>query len=206
MKDHGLDPDTAERMLRGERTGPPPLAELLAAAAGDATPEELAGENAAAAAFAAARPAREKRRTRLALPSVSFALKAVAALLALLAGGVTVATASQHLPGPLGGGGRDHAHHARTPENSSVVQQPRTPSQTPSHATPRRSHTHRPHDVRPTTPGRPHASTGPRPKARLPHLPLPTKALPTPGLDGPEPESAPAPTDVSPSAEVSAGR
>lgn len=203
MKDHGLDPDTAERMLRGERTGPPPLAELLAAAAGDATPEELAGEDAATAAFAAARPARQKRRPRLALPSVSFALKAVAALLALLAGGVTVATASQHLPGPLGGG---HPHHARTPGNSRVVQQPRTPSRTPSHAPPRRSRTDRPHDVRPTTRARPSTSTGPRPRASLSHLPVPPTELPTPGLDGPEPESAPAPTDVSPSVDVSAGR
>jgi hypothetical protein len=202
VKDHGLDPDTAERMLRGERTGPRPLADLLAAVTAEPTAEELTGEDAASAAFAAARSAPE-RRPRRAWQSLSFALKAAGALLALLAGGVTVAADSQHLPGPLGG---DHPHHARTPRISRTLRT-RTPSPVPSHETPGRSREHHAHCTRPTT----HARSGGRSvstdlKVSVPHLPVHTKKLPTPRVDGPETVSAPVPTDVSPSAEVSAGR
>lgn len=203
MKDPGLDPDTAERMLRGERTRPHPLADLLAAAA-EPTREELSGEDTAAAAFVAARsaPGRRRRRTR---PSVSFVLKVAAALLVLLAGGVTVATAARHLPGPLGG---DHPRHVRTPRTQPG--RSRTPSRTSSHAAGGRSREHRAHGIRPTDPGRSETSKafpGPRSKVEGPHPHVHTKKLPVPKLHRPDPKSVPLPPlDVRPSADVSARR
>jgi hypothetical protein len=110
-----LDRDQAERMLRGEPAGPPRLAELLAAASSQFGVEELTGEDAAVTAF------REARSLRALLPRsrrpvTLVSLKAVLiAFLLTLAGGVTAAAATHHLPGPLGD---HHTPNTRTPATS----------------------------------------------------------------------------------------
>jgi hypothetical protein len=137
MNDPRLDAETAERMLRGEPTGPPELAGLLTAASSGLTAGDLSGEDAAVAAFRHARSTHPVP-TRTRLFSALLSLKAaLIGLVLILAGGVTAATTSQHLPGPLGD---EHAHSTRTPMPSRthgtriapVVPSPsRPPSPTP---------------------------------------------------------------------------
>lgn len=120
MNDPRLDADTAERMLRGEPTGPPGLAELLAAASSGRTAPDPNGEEAAVAAFRETRPApRPRRRT------ASTGLKAALIGLALvLVGGVAVAATTRHLPGPLG---NRHPHRTGTPATSQTIETRTTP-------------------------------------------------------------------------------
>lgn len=101
MNDPGLDPDTAERMLRGESAGPPKLAALLAAAAARPV-RNPDGEEAAAAAFREARSLPSARPRRV--PALAGLKAAVAALVLLLAGGVAVAATGQHSHGPASTG------------------------------------------------------------------------------------------------------
>jgi hypothetical protein len=138
MNDPRLDAETAERMLRGDSTGPPELAELLDAASSGLTTERLNGEDAAVAAFRQTRPTPTTRPSTRRL-SALFSLKAaLTGLLLLLAGGITAATAAQHLPSPLG---NNHTHSPHTPKTSTTSQTsktPRTPTppQAPSPSTP----------------------------------------------------------------------
>jgi hypothetical protein len=98
--DHlALDPDTAERLLAGELAdddAPPAysvVARVLAAAAGPAGPDELAGEHEAKAAYArgVADPA----------PTVSLRRLAVAGIAVLLLASGTAGAATGALPGRL---------------------------------------------------------------------------------------------------------
>jgi hypothetical protein len=153
------DPETTERMLRGEPTGPPHLAALLAAASADLDTEDLGGEEAAVAAFRAAPPVRTAPLVRTtppvrAAPSVRTApplrtappvraprretrrpfllggVKAALLGLLLLGGGVTaVATTSTHLP-------LKHSHSSPATHRATV--KPRTsPRPTPKPPRPR---------------------------------------------------------------------
>lgn len=105
---------TAERLLDGTpldtRTAHlEPLADLLDAAAGSARPAELAGEQAAVAAFQAARlaPVPQPRRRSMIKTTLAKLLTvkvAAVAATAVAAGGVAVAAATGHLPTQSGGG------------------------------------------------------------------------------------------------------
>lgn len=113
MSDHQrarrLDQRTAERLLggapasraNGAAGGHDALRALLSAAAGPPRPGELAGEDAAAAAFLAARARPEARRSRWsAVPRyATVKVAVVAATLAAFGGGVAVAASTGHLPG-----------------------------------------------------------------------------------------------------------
>ncbi|MEU6231879.1 hypothetical protein [Kitasatospora sp. NPDC047058] len=133
-----IDPDTAEQLLGGAvggpsagqeasltgpdaRTGHTAVAHVLAAAAAPAVAGELAGEEAALAAFREARlapvpavsaaPATVRRRSMAtATLARAFSTKAAAVVLGATAlGGVAVAAGTGNLPSPLGGsGGPDH--------------------------------------------------------------------------------------------------
>jgi hypothetical protein len=118
VNDPGLDPETAERMARGEPAGPPKLAKLLAAASSEPAAGELCGEDAAVAAFRQARSQSAKRPSWCRLSALVSLKTALIGLLLALAGGVTVAAASQHLPSPLG---HEHSPPARTPSTSDTV-------------------------------------------------------------------------------------
>lgn len=115
MNDSGFDADLAERMLRGEATGPPELAKLLAAAASDLASEDLSGEEMAVAAFREKKPRLDRPRRRW-FAAVAGLKAALIGLLIALVGGITVAAASQHLPGTPGNG--RHPHGGRTPATS----------------------------------------------------------------------------------------
>jgi hypothetical protein len=111
VNDPSLDADTAERTLRGEATGSPELAALLAAASSGLAAQDPKGEEAAVAAFREASRVRQPNARRL---SALLSLKAaLVGLLLALTGGVAVAATTHHLPGPLGhrrpGGGRTPA-------------------------------------------------------------------------------------------------
>jgi hypothetical protein len=100
----GIDRFTAERLLRGEPAGPDGLAELLAAAAPPPAAGELAGEDAAVAAFREAHlgPAPQLRRrsmVKTALAKLLTLKVAAAALTATAAGGVALAAGTGNLPG-----------------------------------------------------------------------------------------------------------
>ena len=102
---HRLDRRTAEQLLTGAPVGGArPLNDLLAAAAAPGRDGELAGEQAAVAAFQAARlePATQARRPMLkTLLTTRFAAATVAAL--VTAGGVATAAATGYLQNPLRG-------------------------------------------------------------------------------------------------------
>jgi hypothetical protein len=108
-----IDRDTAEQLLGraevGAAVGHDALAGLLAAAAAPAAGGELSGEQAALAAFRAARlapvPPSRKRSMSMSAPVRLLSAKVVAAVLvSALGGGVAVAAATGHLPAALGGG------------------------------------------------------------------------------------------------------
>ncbi|GAA4502986.1 hypothetical protein GCM10023191_055270 [Actinoallomurus oryzae] len=143
--DSGLDPDTAERMLRGEPTGPPRLARLLTAASAPPQTGPAEGERAALAAYRAARLGRRARRGRR-IPAL-LSLKAILIGLALLlTGGVAVAATAHHLAAPP----RDRRpHRTRTADTSttsltrdtprrSVHPTARRPAPRPAHPAPPR--------------------------------------------------------------------
>lgn len=94
-----LSRDTAERMLRGERTGPPALADLLAAAAATPVDDDPVAEEAAVAAFRVARIAGTSQRARRRPRLLSFKT-AVLGLLLALAGGVTAVTVANRQADP----------------------------------------------------------------------------------------------------------
>ncbi|MES9540720.1 hypothetical protein [Actinomadura sp. NPDC000600] len=102
MRDHEpgrLDPRAAERLLDGAG-GHPELRELLAAAAAPGRPEELAGEDAAVAAFLAApRTARASRTARLRRFLTAKVIAVVGGSI-LLSGGVAYATGNFPGQGP----------------------------------------------------------------------------------------------------------
>lgn len=112
MNDPRLDRDTAERMLRGEPTGPPRLAEVLAAARPRATDGETDAEAAALAAFRAAQTRPHARPSRRRLPALISVKAALVGFVLLLTGGVAMAATARHLPGPLGS---RPSHHTTTP-------------------------------------------------------------------------------------------
>jgi hypothetical protein len=167
MNDPRLDPDTAEQMLRGEPTGPPGLAELLAAASAELAAEDLNGEEAAVAAFRETRShlhSRQPSTRRLLRPPLIGMKAALIGLLLILAGGVTVAATSQHLPGPLG---NRHSHNTRTPATSQTVMTRTTP-QAPWHHTPNQHAEH--HDKYPQRTAHPkkHPHPTKKPKGKPP--------------------------------------
>jgi hypothetical protein len=107
-RSHRIGRFTAERLLRGETAGPDQLAKLLAAAAAPAERGELAGEEAAVAAFREAHlvPALQPRKRSMiktALLKFVTLKVAAAALSATAVGGVALAAGTGHLPEPLGG-------------------------------------------------------------------------------------------------------
>ncbi|MDH6704875.1 hypothetical protein P3T27_001578 [Kitasatospora sp. MAA19] len=129
-----IDRDAAEHLLGGAVGGPPAgqdasltgpddgpgqLARVLAAAAAPATARELAGEEAALAAFREARltsdplvtaPVRRRSMATAALAR-AFSTKATAAVLGATAlCGVAVAAGTGNLPSPLGGGSSTPEH------------------------------------------------------------------------------------------------
>ena len=98
MKRHPLRPADVERALGGAGPWPPDLARLVAAAQAPASSGELAGEDAAVAAFRQARTdsAHPVRRT---LARV-LAVKVAAGVAILAAGGYAVAAATGAVPAP----------------------------------------------------------------------------------------------------------
>ncbi|XRQ09495.1 hypothetical protein ACN3XK_00855 [Actinomadura welshii] len=103
MSDHygpgDLDPSAAERLLDGAG-GDARLHAVLSAAAAPAHPEELAGEDAAVAAFKAApRPARTSRAAALRRFLTVKAVVLVGGSLILSGGAVAYAAKNGHLPG-----------------------------------------------------------------------------------------------------------
>lgn len=177
MTDPGLDSDTAERMLRGQHTGPPKLAGLLAAASSDLSTEDLTREEAAVAAFRVAHSGRSGQRRGRRLPALVSLKTALTGLVLLLAGGVAMAATAQHLPGPLG---NDRPHPTRTPVTSNRVQTriaPRRsarptqqrPTQRPAHSAPSDPHSRSPQKSK--------AHLGRKPKGKPstsnPHKPTP---------------------------------
>ncbi|MFC0042732.1 hypothetical protein [Actinomadura rayongensis] len=104
---HGIGRAAGERGALSDEiseVGSPGLERLVAAAQGPAEPEELAGEEAAVAAFRAARAGRAARRAR----AVTFRALAVGGVVAALGGGAGLAAASGHLPTPGGAPARTH--------------------------------------------------------------------------------------------------
>ena len=179
MKRPSIDPETAERMLHGERLGPPELAELLAAFAAEPAAEELAGqdlagEQAAVAAFHQARmsptePVPTRRSTTARVRATVIGL-----LLLLLAGGVTMVAASHRLPGPIGG---KHSAPARQPGPSGTLQ--RAPSPLPAHPQPTCSPSPgAPSGSPPPTPHGTHATDSPQPPTSGLPIPSPVPTLP----------------------------
>src|SRR5262245_39109641 len=119
-----IDRITAEYLVRGARTGmhgSDPLAQLLAAAATPARPDELAGEEAAVTAFRAAnlaRPPQSRRRSMLSTALAKLATaKAAVAVVAVSGGGIALAAGSGHLPGVSG----SNHHPTARPDTSAAA-------------------------------------------------------------------------------------
>ncbi|MBO0891444.1 MAG: hypothetical protein J2P14_11025 [Acidothermales bacterium] len=128
-----IDPISAENLIRGARSGSPvepdTLAGLLAAAAGPAREDELAGEENAVAAFRHARRTLGRRpRRRFMLKSVLARASIVAAVAVAGGGGVALAASTGHLPGT--GSPEEHASarstHATTGATASHASPPAT--------------------------------------------------------------------------------
>src|SRR4051812_32566459 len=170
-------------MLRGETTGPPELAKLLAAASSGLAAEGLAGEEAAVAAFRETLHARPRRRRLAALAGLKAAL---IGLLVVVAGGITVAAASQHLPGPLG-----HRHSHSTPRptpprTGTTGTTPTAPSHPVPDPDPRPGHRDRGRHLGETPHPKKHPHPTKDPRIHLPKLPThktinPTEVPPVPG-------------------------
>lgn len=170
MNDPGLDPDTAERMLRGEPTGPPELARLLAAAA---RPEaaRAEGEQAALAAYRAARTDLQTRRRRRRIPALISLKAALIGLVLLLTGGVAMAATAHHLAGSPG---NKPPHHARTPDTAKTFLTHNTPRR-PVRPAVKRPGVRPPHPAHPAHPhplptrarkNKPHPDNTPKGKAK----------------------------------------
>ncbi|MGH3373595.1 MAG: hypothetical protein ACRDP6_02525 [Actinoallomurus sp.] len=193
MSDH-LDRDTVERMLRGEDTGPPNVAELLTAMSARPVRKDRRGEERAVAAF------REARRTldvpatapapaprRLLVSRVLAVKAALAGILLMLAGGVAVA-ASPHLPQPHG---TKHTPATHTPSTSQSAAKRLTtaPSPAPSSPYPTKDRAHHHQKARhPSERPSPHGSRKSHPSSKgqskdkwgqpIPDLPLPVSRPP----------------------------
>jgi hypothetical protein len=151
MNHQRIDSETAERMLRGQHTGPPALAELLAAASAKPLENDLTGEEAAVAAFRGAQshPEPQRPRTRHLKSRLLTVKAALIALLLTLAGGVAMAATSQHLPGPLGNA---RSHPTRRPATSQTAGIPFT-TPPPRHHTPNQhADNHKHHSQKKTRP------------------------------------------------------
>lgn len=110
MNHPGFATDAIERILRGHDAGPAKLAGLLAAISNDVAAEGSTGEEAAIAAFRAARSQRSGQPSVRRLPSLISAKTALIGLVLLISGGVAMAATARHLPNPLG-----NEHSGRTP-------------------------------------------------------------------------------------------
>ncbi|MGI5324720.1 hypothetical protein [Actinomadura nitritigenes] len=192
MSDHQrarrLDQRTAERLLGGASARPAngsaggpadghdALRALLSAAAGPPRPGELAGEDAAAAAFRAARARPAARRSRwAALPRyATVKVAVVAATLAAFGGGVAVAASTGHLPGQSPAPSSSHHHAPKQPwhRGDRLTQSP-SPSPSavprstpPPHPKPSPSPKGKPQHVRTTPPGQANTRS---PKAKKTH-------------------------------------
>lgn len=133
------DDRTAEHLLDGG-DGHAALRALLSAAAAPARPEELAGEDAAVAAFLAApRPARRHRAADLRRFLTAKVIAAVGGLILLLSGGVAYATGNfpgqEPAPSPSpsrsehqgrGGDSTPATHGSQTPGTSPTPTEPGT--------------------------------------------------------------------------------
>jgi hypothetical protein len=115
MNHPGLDPDTIERILRGDDAGPRKLTRILAAISYDLTAGDSTDEDAAIGAFRTAHAHRSGRPSRRRLPSLVSVKAALIGLMLLLSGGVAMAATAQHLPNPLG---NKHSGRPRTPATS----------------------------------------------------------------------------------------
>jgi hypothetical protein len=98
-----IDAMTAERLVAGDRTDRERLADLLALAAGSATPAELAGEQRAMSAFRRARDAAFNPTPGRRTLARWLTVKVAALALAGTATGIALATAAGVLPSPLDG-------------------------------------------------------------------------------------------------------
>jgi hypothetical protein len=163
MNDPGLDPDTAEQMLRGEPTGPPGLARLLAAASAHPQTARTEGEEAALAAYRAAHASHQVRRRLRGIPALISLKAALIGLVLLLTGGVAMAATGYRLANPPG---NRQPHHAKTPDTSKTFQTRDVPRRSTHPATERPT-------PRPASPAPPH----PRP---TPHKKNKTHAANTP--------------------------
>ena len=175
MNEPDLNADIAERMLRGEPTGPPELARLLAAASSELATEDLRGEETAVAAFREARSHRSRRPHPRRLSALAGLKAALIGLFLILVGGVAVAVTSQHLPGPLG---NRPSHGTRTPATSRTGVTGTSP-RAPSRPTPAQ------HDKQPELPkNTPHPQESPHPSksstSHKPHKPKRTASIPVP--------------------------
>jgi hypothetical protein len=107
MNEDRIGRDEAERILRDAAGGPRPgqdaLTAFLASAAAPAADEELAGEEAAVAAFRRARLGPAPRRRPLLARVLTVKAAVALALSATAVGGVALAAGTGTLPGPLGG-------------------------------------------------------------------------------------------------------
>lgn len=142
MSDH-LDRDTVERMLRGEDTGPPNVAELLTAMSARPVRKDRRGEETAVAAFREARrtfdvPATAPAPRRLLVSRVLAVKAALAGMLLMLAGGVAVA-ASPHLPQPHGTR-RTPVTHTPTTSQSAAKRLTAAPVPSPAPSSPYPTH------------------------------------------------------------------
>ncbi|WP_433243219.1 hypothetical protein [Actinomadura nitritigenes] len=192
MSDHQrarrLDQRTAERLLGGAPARPAngsaggsadghdALRALLSAAAGPPRPGELAGEDAAAAAFRAARARPAARRSRwAAVPRyATVKVAVVAATLAAFGGGVAVAASTGHLPGRSPAPAPSHHHAPKQPWHRGD-RLPQSPSPSPSvvprtspprHPKPSPSPKGTPQHARTTPPGQANTRS---PKAKKTH-------------------------------------
>ncbi|MFB9832978.1 hypothetical protein [Actinoallomurus acaciae] len=167
MNDPGLDPDTAERMLRGEPTGPPELVRLFAAATSHPQIAHTEGEEAAVAAYRAAHAGRQTRRRRRIRALISLKA-ALIGLLLLLTGGVAMAATAHRLTGSPDD--KPH-HHARTPDtaktfltNNPPTRPVRSAAKRPVTRPPHRGHSH-PHPTQAQN-HKPHPDNTPKGKAK----------------------------------------
>ncbi|QUQ65833.1 hypothetical protein [Kutzneria sp. CA-103260] len=130
-----LDRRTCEQMLGGAPVaGGDPLTDLLAAAAAPARDGELAGEQAAVAAFRAARlgtahqPQRPSMVKTLLAKLLTARIAAAVAAVAVAVGGIATAAATGYLRSPLGGNSTVAPAHSSAPatsaESSSASESP----------------------------------------------------------------------------------
>jgi hypothetical protein len=125
-----MDRRTADRLLRGDRTGHP-LDPVLAAATAPATAQELAGESDAMAAFrAAAHSPAPRRQSSLLRAAVARLLTLKVAVVALgtsaTIGGVALAANTGALPGPH----TDHTSPASVPSSETATVAPKQAAST----------------------------------------------------------------------------